>query len=95
MYQYVGKFNHTNGRYAVNELFTVTFPKAISLGGTVVVTFQWTKRADGKEKVNDVTVGTITKANIHSDGKTVIDFVGGEHYKYEDCLPSGYHCIIF
>ncbi|KAF8249239.1 hypothetical protein K440DRAFT_621840 [Wilcoxina mikolae CBS 423.85] len=82
MYSYAGKFSHNHRTYADNELFTVTFPTTIARGNTVIVVFQWTERADGTKKVNDIKIGSLTNAETDSDGKIHVKFLDDEYYKY-------------
>ena len=79
MYLFVSKFNHSISKYASTELWTITFPYNIKTDDHVIVVFQWTESADGKEKYNDKWVGKITKAegsgeiniNIFKDDSTL------------------------
>lgn len=62
MYMFAGKFSHETKSYADNELWTIFFPDGFETGDIAIVLCQWTKKADGRPKVNEKWTGIITKA---------------------------------
>jgi hypothetical protein len=74
---YIGKY--TEAPYADNEMITVIGSPSIYYGNPIGVFWQWTKDAQGAEKVMQTYTGTVTSFHQANDG-IKLEFIKPENY---------------
>ncbi|OAA41403.1 hypothetical protein NOR_05481 [Metarhizium rileyi] len=85
MHIYSGKLNWLNE--AVNERFSIVFPKNLKKGDPVCGFWRWTKDASGKKNVNQNYIGTISDVGPE-ENKLVLFNTKDNFYQFDAVLSE-------